>query len=240
MLRVSVCVRSILLFAVTLSLFSTISLAQYGAGVQGTVTDQSGAVVAGAKVSATNQATGVTRDTTSGNSGFYRVTGLTPGNYSVSVEAATFPKKTVPDVIVNAEAVQGLDVELTSATEQQTVTVTAAGEGLETETATVSDTLTSRQVVDLPEFGRDPYELIRLTPGIFGDGSRQGNGNSSPLPQQLGPGGSNNQIFQTENQVQALANGQRVTANNFLLDGVSVNSLDWGGAAVITPNQESV
>ncbi len=240
MLRVSVCVRSCLLFALTSSLFSTIALAQYGAGVQGTVTDKSGAVVSGAKVSATNQATGVTRDTTTGNSGFYRVSGLTPGSYSVTVEAASFPKKTVPDVIVNAEAVQGLDVELTSASEQQTVTVTAAGEGLETESATVSDTLTSRQVVDLPEFGRDPYELIRLTPGIFGDGSRQGNGNSSPLPQQLGPGGSNNQIFQTENQVQALANGQRVTANNFLLDGVSVNSLDWGGAAVITPNQESV
>ena len=45
----------------------------------------------------------------------------------------------------------------------------------------------------------------------------------------------NAQIFQTENQVQAIANGQRVTANNFMLDGVSVNSLDWGGAAVATP-----
>src|SRR5947207_5037574 len=82
--------------------------------------------------------------------------------------------------------------------------------------------------------------MLRLTLGVFGDSARQGNGNASPLRQQVGPGGSNSQIFQTENQVQAISNGQRVTANNFILDGVSVNSLDWGGAAVITPNQESV
>ena len=56
----------------------------------------------------------------------------------------------------------------------------------------------------------------------------------------MGPGGSNSQIFQTENQIQVSGNGQRVSANNILLDGVSVNSLDNGGAAVITPNQESV
>ena len=48
------------------------------------------------------------------------------------------------------------------------------------------------------------------------------------------------QIFQTENQVQVVANGQRVSANHYLVDGVQVDSLGNGGAAVITPNQESV
>ncbi len=95
-------------------------------------------------------------------------------------------------------------------------------------------------MVDLPEFGRDPYNLERLTPGVFGDASRQANGNSQAIPQQVGPGGSNSQIFQTENQVQAIADGQRVSANDYVLDGVSVNSLEWGGAAVVTPNPESV
>src|SRR6185503_6871584 len=47
-------------------------------------------------------------------------------------------------------------------------------------------------------------------------------------------------IFQTENQPQIVANGQRISANNYQIDGVSVNSLSHGGAAVITPNQESV
>ena len=66
------------------------------------------------------------------------------------------------------------------------------------------------------------------------------NGNASGLPNSPGPGGSNNSIFQAENQPQISANGQRISANNFQIDGVSVNSLSHGGAAVVTPNQESV
>src|SRR5258708_14926650 len=79
-----------------------------------------------------------------------------------------------------------------------------------------------------------------MAPGVFGDNARQGNGNSFALPQQVGPGQSNNSIFQTENQVQIVANGQRVTANNYSLDGVSVNSLSNGGAAVGTTDQQAV
>jgi hypothetical protein len=60
------------------------------------------------------------------------------------------------------------------------------------------------------------------------------------LPNSTGPGGSNTSIFQVENQPQISANGQRVSANNYQIDGVSVNSLQFGGAAVVTPNQESV
>src|SRR4029079_19349312 len=100
-----------------------------------------------------------------------------------------------------------------------------------------------QEVKRLPQAGRDPYELIRLTPGLFGDSARGGNGNSSGLPNaggDTGPGGSNNSIFQAENQPQISAHGQRVTAHSFQIDGVSLNSLTHGGAAVITPNQESV
>ena len=65
-------------------------------------------------------------------------------------------------------------------------------------------------------------------------------GGAVALPNASGPGGSNNSIFQTENQIPIVANGQRTSQNNFEIDGVSVNSLTWGGAAVVTPNQESV
>ena len=60
------------------------------------------------------------------------------------------------------------------------------------------------------------------------------------IPGQQGPGGSNSLIFQVENQVQIVSDGQRVSANNYQVDGVSANSLGWGGAAVVTPNEESV
>jgi hypothetical protein len=214
--------------------------AQYGASLQGTVTDKSGAVVASATVTITNQATGVSRSTTTGDSGFYHISGLPPGKYIVAVESPSFKKSSTTDVVVTAEAQRGFDVALVPTQVQETVTVSAGNEQLQTESAVVDNTLSSAQVEALPAFGRDPYELVRLSPGVFGDASRQGNGNSLVIPQQVGPGGSNFQLFQTENAVQIVSNGQRVTANDYTLDGASVNSLSHGGAAVITPNAESI
>src|SRR5436309_74363 len=111
---------------------------------------------------------------------------------------------------------------------------------LETEDANVRKIINTEEVLRLPQTGRDPYQLARLTPGVFGDGARAANGSSANLPNTSGPGGSNLGIFATENQVQITANGQRLSANNFEVDGTSVNSQTWGGAAVITPSQESV
>ena len=62
----------------------------------------------------------------------------------------------------------------------------------------------------------------------------------SSLPNGAGPGGSSRGIFQTEDQVQISANGQPVADNTYLIDGVTVDSLSHGGAAVVTPNQEAV
>jgi hypothetical protein len=240
MARTALSMRFLLISAV-LVFVSTLASAQYGASLEGTVSDKSGAVISGATVTVTNQATGVSRNTTTGDSGFYRITGLAPGAYTVTADAGGFKKSSTPNVPVVAEVVNGANVTLQTGSATETVTVTAStGEDLQTETANVTGTISSQQIVDLPDYGRDPYALIRVTPGVFSDYSRQGNGNALAIPQQNGPGGSNSQIFQTENQVQAIANGQRVSANNYMLDGVSINSLEWGGAAVITPNQESV
>jgi len=214
--------------------------AQYGSSIEGVITDQTGAAVNGAKVTATNNATGVAREAATDAAGLYRIGGLPPGTYNVVTEAATFRPETTPNVVIAAEGVRGLNISLQPGQAQEAVTVTAETQLLETENASVAGTITSEQVVDLPEFGRDPYNLIRLTPGVFADSARSANGNSQGIPQQVGPGGSNSQIFQTENQVQAIADGQRVSANDYTLDGVSINSLEWGGAAVVTPNPESV
>src|ERR1035438_1742290 len=106
--------------------------------------------------------------------------------------------------------------------------------------ASIGTTIDSAEITRLPTFGSDPYELLRTAPGITGDGARAGNGNAVFLPNAAGPGGSNSGIFQTENQVQIVADGQRQADNNFMLDGVSVNSLSHGGSAVVTPNVEAV
>ena len=215
--------------------------AQFRAGIQGSVSDSSGALVPDATVTLTSKETGAKQTTQTSGDGFYRITGLPPGTYSLVVEKSGFKKQSFENVVINAEDTRGLDVLLTTGEVAETVTVTEeTGQAIETENGNVSRALTTREIRELPQVGRDPYELLRLTPGIFGDGARAGNGQSVNLPNTTGPGGSNNSIFQTENQVPISANGQRVSSNNYMIDGVSVNSFNWGGAALVTPNQESV
>ena len=216
------------------------AMAQFGASLQGTVSDKTGAVISGATVTVTDQGTGISRKTLTSDAGFYRISGLGPGVYRVDVEAASFKKESNPDIEVGAESTRGLNVVLTAGTTQESVTVTSAAPALETENANVSGGIAAQQVEALPSFGRDPYELLRLAPGVFGDAARGSDARSSFLPNVTGVGGSGNSLYQTENQPQISANGQRVTENNFTIDGVDVNSLTNGGAAVVTPTEESI
>jgi len=221
--------------------FSSNASAQFKAALQGTVTDPAGAAVIGANVVLTSSESNKEVQTLTSGEGFYRFNGLAPGNYKITVTQTNFKQKVVEDYSINAETVQGLDIALEAGGGiSETVTVTNDAQPLRTEDANIDNTLTTREILRLPQVGRDPYELARLTPGIFGDGARGGNGAATGLPNSPGPGGSNNSIFQTENQVPISANGQRVSANNFQIDGVSVNSQTNGGGAVITPSQEAV
>jgi hypothetical protein len=218
--------------------------AQFKAGIQGTVTDSNGGLVPDAKITLAEADTGKTWEATSNDEGFYRISALAPGSYTVTIEKPGYKKSVLEKVTVGAENVQGLNIVLEIGDITASVTITdEATSQLETENANVAKGITAAEIKRLPQVGRDPYELARLTPGIFGDSARSGNGNAAGLPNagsDTGPGASNNSIFQAENQPQISANGQRISANNFQLDGVSVNSLTHGGAAVVTPNQESV
>lgn len=229
-----------LILGLVLLSFPLTAEAQFKASVQGTITDTAGAIVAEANVTLTNTETNQSETTTASDGGFYRFSGLAPGLYTVTVEKEGFKKRVVNDVKVDAESIKGVDIQLEAGVITEVVTVTSENVGLETEDPNIRKIITNQEVLLLPQSGRDPYQLARLTPGVFGDGARAANGGSANLPNTSGPGGSNLGIFATENQVQISANGQRLSANNIQLDGTSVNSQTWGGAAVITPSQESV
>jgi hypothetical protein len=204
------------------------------------VKDSSGALVTEALVTLTNRQTNQTQQVTASDQGFYRFSALPPGEYALKAEKAGFEATTI-NLTVRAESIQGFDITLNAAGAAATVTITDVGEQvLQTENANVDKVITNQEVLRLPQVGRDPYELARLAPGVFGAGARSANGDSSGLPNTSGPGASNVGIFATENRPPISANGQRVSANNFQIDGVSVNSQTWGGAAVVTPTQESV
>ncbi len=216
--------------------------AQYRAGIQGTVLDPQGAAVQGATVTVISNETGVSKQATTDANGVYTVPALAPGKYMVIIEKQGFKKKTLEDVQVAAEQMNSVNVTLEVGAVTEQVTVSASELPLlETSTGTISGTLTSRDVQALPSFGRDPFQLIRLAPGVFGDGAQGSGGGGVALPgSNQSSSGSLSSIFMTENQPQIVASGTRNNGNSYQIDGVEVNSLAWGGSAVITPNEESV
>src|SRR5882724_2440440 len=198
----------VIIFGLFLSCTVGIVNAQFKAGIQGTVTDSAGGLVPDAKITLANTETGKTQETTSSSEGFYKLSGLPPGKYKLTVEKEGFKQKVFDDVTINAEAVQGVDVALDTGEVSATVTVTQeTGQTLETENPNVDKAITTQEVHALPQFGRDPYNLLRLTPGVFGDFARGASGNAQNLPNQTGPGGTagNRLIFQQENVPQISA-----------------------------------
>lgn len=216
-------------------------LGQFGASMNGTVQDSTGAVVPGATVTLTNQANQQSRTVTSSSDGGFGFTELAPGTYKLTTTAPNFKSSTINDIAVAAESPRTENVTLSTGGATESVTVNASDTSvLQTSDASIGSSLSAETIQRLPTQGGDVYELLRTAPGITGDAARAGAGNAVYLPNGAGPGQSNSGIFQTENQVQISAAGQQVGANNYLIDGVSVNSLGQAGAAVVTPNQESV
>ncbi len=232
-------VRCLILSA---AVFAITAHAQYRAGIQGVVTDSAGAVVPDATVTLASNETNIARTAKTSEAGVYTITGLAPGAYKLTVEKVGFTKKILEDVVVRAEQMQALNVELAVGEVTQSVTVRESTVPLiDTETATIGGTLTAKEVENLPSFGRDPFKLLRLAPGVFGDGAQSGSGGTTQMPGVNRPGaGGADSIFFIENGPQIIANGTRQNSNNIQVDGVGLNSVSWGGSAVLTPNEESI
>ncbi len=88
--------------------------AQFKAGVQGTVTDSGGGRIPDASITLTNKDTNKSQTTNSSDDGFYSISGLPAGNYTLSAEKAGFKKQVFENVVVNAEASHGVDIILTA------------------------------------------------------------------------------------------------------------------------------
>ncbi len=230
--------------AVALAVFAFLALpvqAQFGSSLSGTVLDSTRAAIPHATVMLTNTATQQSQTTTTSDSGLYRFSELQPGQYSIVVTATGFKKSDLTNVAIEAESPRNVDVTLQAGGDSESIEVKGdAIPLLQTSDASIGATIDSEEIQRLPTFGADPYELLRTAPGIVGDGARSGAGAAIYLPNGAGPGGSNSGVFQTENQVQISAAGQRQADNNFMVDGVSVNSLTHGGSAVVSPNEEAV
>ena len=243
MKRSSLAVRVVLLIVTILA--STVMVeAQFRASLRGTVTDSSGAVVPGATVTLTNRDTNQTLTSVSDDSGIYIFNALAPAPYKLSVERQGLQKKTLENVQIIPEQLNSLNLEVAVAgATTQSVDVTDAVQALDTETATISATISSNQIQHMPSFNRDVFQLAQLTPGVFGDGSQAAGGGSNTTPGSQGPGGTSSGsagIFQTENGPQVNAAGGQYETNGISIDGISTVSAVWGGTSIITPSEDSV
>jgi hypothetical protein len=149
------------------------AFAQASAGVTGTVTDPSGAVVPDAKVTVTNQGTSLSEKTTTSSTGTYSFKGLTPGKYNVTVEAAGFKKGEQSDVTVEVSTSPTIDIVLSTGAANETVQVTAEAVALNTTQPEMGSTIEPVVVKALPEEvsgrGRQVDQLQFLAPGTTGN-----------------------------------------------------------------------
>jgi len=157
-----------LVLLTTLVLLSSAMFAQTTistGSIVGTITDPSGAVVSGAKVSITNIGTGQVQTTTTSSSGTFASGALTPGKYSVRIEASGF-KTNLTTVVVQVNTTATASAKLTLGESAQIIDVQASDLGVNTEQATVQGVLTSEQIENLPINGRNFLDLAQLEPGV--------------------------------------------------------------------------
>ncbi|HEV2520813.1 MAG TPA: TonB-dependent receptor [Candidatus Acidoferrales bacterium] len=134
--------------------------------ILGTITDQSGGVVAGATVTVLDVDRGTSRVLTTDDAGAYNAPNLTPGNYTVRVEAKGFKRIERQKVVVEVGHEYRVDLIVQPGEQTQTVTVTEAVPLVETTNATMGGTLENADIVDLPLNGRDYQNLLSLRPGV--------------------------------------------------------------------------
>ncbi|HEV2575706.1 MAG TPA: carboxypeptidase regulatory-like domain-containing protein [Acidobacteriaceae bacterium] len=156
-----------LVFGVVLFLVSgRLSYAQTTAQLTGTVADASGAVIPGADVTLTDQATGLSRSLKTNSAGLFAFPALTPGVYKVRATANGFQSKEVTGIVLHAGDVGAVPtMTLAVGAQDTTVSVEAASEMIATDTGARSDYLDSKQIENLALQGRDVTELLKVLPG---------------------------------------------------------------------------
>jgi outer membrane receptor protein involved in Fe transport len=169
--------------------------------LNGTISDPSGATIAGAKTTAKNADTGFVRETASTGAGLYSLTGLPVGTYELTVEMKGFKTVHIPNISLSLGSASTLNIALEIGASETRVTVSSEIPLVETSRSTISTSINSKQVQDLPINGRNFLDFTLLTPGVVRDPTRGGD---------LSFG------------------GQRGTSNSLLIDGSDANNTFFG------------
>ena len=190
-------------------------------GVRGTVTDASGAAIGNVKVTIINEGTGEPRTTVTNSAGTYDFESVVPATYTISAESPSFKKYDRKNVIVGTQEFVTVDVPLEVGTVSESVTVTEAVPLVEASNASQGQVLDNQKLTDLPNLGRNPFMMSRLSANIV----------------QVGPPAYNRMEDQSGSSEISISGGP-VRGNNYLLDGIPIT--DANNRAIIIPSLEAV
>lgn len=197
-------VLRVLVVALMVSGLAALLQAQVDTGsITGTITDPSGAVVSGAKVTLVNQGTGASLTTTTTSDGVYKFSPVRVGTYKLDATSQGFQTTTQTGVVVNIGSNVALNFSLKPGSQTETIEVTSSAPVLQNQDASVGQVVEQREVNNLPLNGRNFTFLAQLVQGV-----------NSPQSDTRGNAASG--AFS--------ANGFRPAQNNYMLDGIDNNS----------------
>ena len=207
--------KTILVFAFNLIIIALVGLSNlmaqsFKATVTGQVVDSTGAVVPNATVTISETATNQSQTVTTGEDGNYNFTQLTPGAYTLKVEASNFKTLNQTGIVLETSQTLRFNLPLEAGNISEQVNITAEAPAINTETSSKGEVITPRQVQDLPLNGRNFTDLALLTPGVY----------RRPADDDQGEG--------------LATSGTRTDASNFILDGTNNRNDRNSGVGVNT------
>ena len=209
--------RSLVFAFLLLDLTGTLWAQGTSGTVQGNITDKSGAILQGVKVTATETSTGLNFTSTSNRDGIYILAQLPPGEYQVTAEKGGFRSFQQQNLILRVNDQIALNISMDVGTVTSSVEVTGQAPLLQTDDAIVDKVVEERTIKQLPLNGRNAYSLVLLTPGT--QQTSVSNGTSADAQPRL--------------------SGGRVRTGEFLLDGTSSTD-PRRGDTVISPNLDAI
>jgi hypothetical protein len=202
---------------------STLLSAQGTTGrISGRVTDPSGAVVAGVKVTLANEATGINRESASNPSGDYDFVEIPVGTYRLEFDLAGFKKNVRRGVALDVNQVITLNMTLQLGENKEVVDVTSEAPLVETSSTQVGAVVDDRTVSSLPLNSRDTYNLLQLQPGVMST-----------------VGSSNSIVYGSDSPGAVSVNGGRGRSNNFSVNGGDANDL-FVNLPTVQPSPDSI
>ncbi len=193
--------------------------------ILGTVKDNSGAAVKGAKVTVTDTGKSTTTDFVTDEEGNYQAPFLIPGNYTIAVSAQGFKKGLTNNVIVQIDQKARIDFTLTVGQVTDTVEVSAATTLVNTESSELGQVIEERSVKELPLNGRNFAQLVYLVPGV--------------TPGQQGENLSGASTFNPRASSNFNSLGHHANSNGWMVDGIDNNEYTFN-TVIVQPTVESV